>query len=250
MLSLVLATSLLTGCYSEQVKIEAQKKLAIAEAKMQQATTLEAPTRATTVFAQAQAKYKEGKAALENTDYALAQQSFDAYIPLIDQAIHDADLSKQKDQFALDEAKRVAELAQKDTVEAEKKRLAQLMLDDATQKAQAELDRIKKAAQDAESQRQAALQEKQDAQKATDDLRTQIDALTIQKLALTPTENTNPTPNPTPSENVLTVKAGDTLKKLAKEFYGSEEQWPELFKKNEDKIKHPDWIYIDQVLNY
>lgn len=45
-----------------------------------------------------------------------------------------------------------------------------------------------------------------------------------------------------------TVNKGDTLSKIAKEFYGSANRWHEIFDANRDQISNPDLIQPGQVL--
>jgi nucleoid-associated protein YgaU len=45
-----------------------------------------------------------------------------------------------------------------------------------------------------------------------------------------------------------TVNKGDTLSKIAKEFYGSANRWHEIFDANRDQISNPDLIKPGQVL--
>jgi nucleoid-associated protein YgaU len=45
-----------------------------------------------------------------------------------------------------------------------------------------------------------------------------------------------------------TVNKGDTLSKIAKEFYGSTNRWHEIFDANRDQISNPDLIQPGQVL--
>ena len=51
------------------------------------------------------------------------------------------------------------------------------------------------------------------------------------------------TPNKT-----YTVKKGDSLWKIAKQFYGNGAQYPKLFQANSGQIKNPNLIYPGQVL--
>jgi nucleoid-associated protein YgaU len=46
----------------------------------------------------------------------------------------------------------------------------------------------------------------------------------------------------------VTVKAGDSLSKIAKHELGDAEQWRAIFEANRDKIKDPDLIHPGQVL--
>ena len=44
------------------------------------------------------------------------------------------------------------------------------------------------------------------------------------------------------------VKAGDTLSRLALEFYGSAHQWGRIYEANKNVVKNPDYIYIGMEL--
>jgi nucleoid-associated protein YgaU len=45
-----------------------------------------------------------------------------------------------------------------------------------------------------------------------------------------------------------TVAKGDTLSKIAKEFYGNANRWHDIFDANRDQISNPDLIRPGQVL--
>ena len=45
-----------------------------------------------------------------------------------------------------------------------------------------------------------------------------------------------------------TVQAGDTLGKIAKQFYGDASRWKEIFEANKATIGNPDAIQIGQEL--
>ncbi len=45
-----------------------------------------------------------------------------------------------------------------------------------------------------------------------------------------------------------TVVSGDTLSKIAKQYYGNANDWPKIFDANKDKLSNPDKINIGQVL--
>lgn len=45
-----------------------------------------------------------------------------------------------------------------------------------------------------------------------------------------------------------TVKAGDSLSKIAKEFYGNPGAYMKIFEANKDKLKNPDLIHPGQEL--
>ena len=44
-----------------------------------------------------------------------------------------------------------------------------------------------------------------------------------------------------------TVVKGDTLSKLAKQYYGDASQWKRIYDANKDVIKNPDLIYPGQT---
>lgn len=50
------------------------------------------------------------------------------------------------------------------------------------------------------------------------------------------------------TEKTYTVKSGDCLWKIAKQFYGSGAQYTKIYNANTDKIKNPNLIYAGQVL--
>ncbi|HEX5070610.1 MAG TPA: LysM peptidoglycan-binding domain-containing protein [Vicinamibacterales bacterium] len=45
-----------------------------------------------------------------------------------------------------------------------------------------------------------------------------------------------------------TVKAGDTLSKISRQFYGDADEYMQIFYANRDKLKDPDKIQVGQVL--
>ena len=45
-----------------------------------------------------------------------------------------------------------------------------------------------------------------------------------------------------------TVKSGDTLSKIAKEFYGNANEYPKIFEANKDQLSSPDRINVGQEL--
>jgi len=51
---------------------------------------------------------------------------------------------------------------------------------------------------------------------------------------------------PSQSNRVYTVKVGNSLAGIAKQFYGHDSDWPYLYKVNKSKIKDPDLIYAGQ----
>jgi len=44
------------------------------------------------------------------------------------------------------------------------------------------------------------------------------------------------------------IKSGDTLSKIAKQFYGNANKYPLIFEANREVIKHPDKIYPGQMI--
>jgi nucleoid-associated protein YgaU len=46
-----------------------------------------------------------------------------------------------------------------------------------------------------------------------------------------------------------TVKSGDTLSKIAKQYYGDANLYTKIFDANRDKLRDPDKIQVGQVLN-
>ena len=44
------------------------------------------------------------------------------------------------------------------------------------------------------------------------------------------------------------MKSGDTLSKIAREFYGSANKYPVIFEANKPMLSNPDRIYPGQVL--
>ena len=53
---------------------------------------------------------------------------------------------------------------------------------------------------------------------------------------------------PEPEAKFYTVVRGDTLSKIAKEFYGNANKYPKIFEANKPMLKDPDKIYPGQVL--
>lgn len=64
-----------------------------------------------------------------------------------------------------------------------------------------------------------------------------------------PAPEPEPEPAPAPAEGAsYTVKAGDSLSQIAKEYYGSYAEWKLIYEANKADIKDPNLIYIGQVL--
>lgn len=53
---------------------------------------------------------------------------------------------------------------------------------------------------------------------------------------------------PAPEAKMYTVQRGDSLSKIAKEFYGDAMKYPVIFEANQPMLKDPDKIYPGQVL--
>lgn len=49
-------------------------------------------------------------------------------------------------------------------------------------------------------------------------------------------------------QKMYTVKKGDSLSKIAKEFYGDMKEWKKIYEANRDQIKDPNLIQIGQEL--
>ena len=49
------------------------------------------------------------------------------------------------------------------------------------------------------------------------------------------------------SGRTYTVVKGDSLSKIAKQFYGNANQWKKIYEANKDVIKNPDLIYPGQT---
>ncbi|MFH7410178.1 peptidoglycan-binding protein LysM [Acinetobacter variabilis] len=54
--------------------------------------------------------------------------------------------------------------------------------------------------------------------------------------------------NPEPQSKFYTVKSGDTLSKISKEFYGDASQYNKIFEANRPLLKNADDIFPGQVL--
>lgn len=55
-------------------------------------------------------------------------------------------------------------------------------------------------------------------------------------------------PPAAPAVKTYTVQPGDTLSKIAKEFYGNANEYPKIFEANRDKLHSPDVIRDGQEL--
>jgi nucleoid-associated protein YgaU len=53
---------------------------------------------------------------------------------------------------------------------------------------------------------------------------------------------------PADESKYYTVVSGDTLSKIAKQFYGNPNKYPVIFEANKPMLTHPDKIYPGQLL--
>lgn len=54
--------------------------------------------------------------------------------------------------------------------------------------------------------------------------------------------------NPEPEAQFYTVQSGDTLGKIAKQFYGNASEYPKIFEANKPMLSDPDKIFVGQNL--
>ncbi len=57
-----------------------------------------------------------------------------------------------------------------------------------------------------------------------------------------------PVPTASPIEQVYTVRSGDTLSSIAKQFYGDAAKWQKILDANKDVLKSPDSLQLGQKL--
>jgi len=55
-------------------------------------------------------------------------------------------------------------------------------------------------------------------------------------------------PAPKASTQQYTVKAGDTLSKIAEQVYGTNAKWEKIYEANRDSLKNPNYIYVGMKL--
>jgi nucleoid-associated protein YgaU len=66
-----------------------------------------------------------------------------------------------------------------------------------------------------------------------------------------PTESTQtnrPTEPTPPAARDYTIKSGDSLSKIAKQFYGNAADWQKIYQANKDTIKDPNLIHPGQKI--
>ena len=51
-----------------------------------------------------------------------------------------------------------------------------------------------------------------------------------------------------PSQRDYTIQSGDSLSKIARQFYGNANDWQKIYEANKDKIKDPNMIYPGQKI--
>ena len=56
-------------------------------------------------------------------------------------------------------------------------------------------------------------------------------------------------PAPKVNQQQYTVKAGDTLSKIAEQFYGATGKWEKIYEGNRETLKNPNYIYVGMKLN-
>ena len=55
-------------------------------------------------------------------------------------------------------------------------------------------------------------------------------------------------PAPAPEEKTYTVRAGDSLSKISKQFYGDANQYMRIFEANQDQLEDPNKVQVGQEL--
>jgi nucleoid-associated protein YgaU len=70
----------------------------------------------------------------------------------------------------------------------------------------------------------------------------------VVKPAATPAAGAPPAQAPSAQPTFYTVKSGDSLSKIAKEFYGDANRYNEIFAANQPMLRDPDRIYPGQAL--
>ncbi len=63
-----------------------------------------------------------------------------------------------------------------------------------------------------------------------------------------PSADVNRTTQPASTARDYTIKSGDSLSKIAREFYGNAGDWQKIYQANKDKIKDPDMIHPGQKI--
>lgn len=68
------------------------------------------------------------------------------------------------------------------------------------------------------------------------------------KLAETAVTSAQGSPTAPAEGEQYTIRAGDTLSKLAERFYGAYWKWGKIYEANRESVKNPDYIYIGQKI--
>ena len=74
------------------------------------------------------------------------------------------------------------------------------------------------------------------------------DRITVMSPPASSPQTTQPPAQSAPPSTLYTVKSGDTLSKIAKQFYGDTNRYTELFEANKPMLKDPEKIFPGQVL--
>ncbi len=72
--------------------------------------------------------------------------------------------------------------------------------------------------------------------------------LTVDPSLAPPMAQAAAAPASAPSSRTYKVQAGDTLSKIAKQFYGNANEYNRIFSANRDKLDNPDKIQVGQEL--
>jgi len=62
------------------------------------------------------------------------------------------------------------------------------------------------------------------------------------------TQPNRPMEPPAPPAREYTIKSGDSLSKIAKQFYGNAADWQKIYQANKDSIKDPNLIHPGQKI--
>ena len=75
-----------------------------------------------------------------------------------------------------------------------------------------------------------------------------FDADLVADISVRPGQGGPPAAETSAPQRSYTVKAGDTLSKISKQFYGDANEYMKIFDANKDQLKDPDRIQVGQVL--
>jgi nucleoid-associated protein YgaU len=68
------------------------------------------------------------------------------------------------------------------------------------------------------------------------------------KPAATAPREAQPQRTPSQATREYTIKSGDSLSKIARQFYGNAAEWQKIYNANKDQIKDPNLIYPGQKI--